>query len=393
MTTVNIRRFSEPDTLREISQASLLALLGQHADFLATKGVVLPAPNNGAVIDYEALAKVFLVPDDIPPELVESFHLVRQMSGRDAMDAILDAVRVRQLPLKFAADSSAADIAAQLLVMDKGLFQALHAEQAVDKYRSFIYFGTDRRALDFKLPSDLSAVEAALNVWYEKHRRGRSARVFCRQKDNEFWFYVRHAEPIKRDGCVGMTDNQSGSKIYRPERHDLVVYDADCGEMRIHAEAKNEPELFRECFGEHLFSDKNYFPKGKEKYTLDPLKRKQRASLVCSGIEGLVNITLKEIEFLRRGTLWERLTHSAEDVFSVFEARGFVIPESFEIRKAKFAVRFADAARPRMVTIRPSSYILYGRDDDAVLVEKWLFAQDFTLKEEIPNEDEDGVLE
>lgn len=393
MTTVNIRRWSDADALKEFSPASLLALLGEHAEFLSTKGVAVATLGNGAEFDYETLAKVFLSPEDIPPELVEKFHLVGQMSGQDAMDRIVDVVRARQLPLKFPQDATPRDVAAQLLLENKALFQELHAEQAVEKYRSFIYFVTDKKAPDFKPPADLSALEEALNRWYDEHRRGRSARVFWRQKDSEFWFYVRHAEPIKRDGSVGMKDNQSGSTIYRPERHDLIVYNAEVGEMRVHADAAKEPELFRGAFGEHLFKDRNFFPIGRAKYRLDPLRIAKRAALACGGIEGMLSVTLTEVELYRPGALWERETHLAADLFSVFEAREFVIPGSYEIRKAKFSVRFADSKRPRVVTIRPTNYILYGKDDDAPMVEKWLFQQDFIVKEEPPDEDEEGDLE
>lgn len=396
MSTVNIRRYSDPDALKEIAPANLIAMLKDEEPFLAARGITLPATANDGELDYEALANLFLSPDDIPPELVERFHLVNQMSNKDAMDHILDQVHDRQLELDFAADASPADVAAQLLLKDKALFQELHAERAVAKYRSFIFYvplpGREKPK-DYTPPDDLSALEDELNDWYEKHKRGRSARVFWRQKDTEFWFYIRHAEPIKREGCVGMKDNQSGSMIYRPEKHDLLIYDADAGEIRLHADCTKEPELFRKAFGTHLFGDPDFFPPGLEKYTLDPLKTKARAALAFDGIDGIHSITLKEVEWFRGlGALWEREVHKSEDVFSVFEERDFQIPESFDIRQAKFAVLFTDAKKPRTVTIKPSNYLSVGRDDDAIPVGKWLTAQGFIVKDK-PDEDEDAALD
>jgi len=298
-------------------------------------------------------------------------------------------LKVRQLELDFAADASPADVAAQLLLTNKALFQELHAERAVAKYRSFIFFVPGREIpKDFMPPADLAPLENELNEWYEQHKRGRSARVFWRQKDTEFWFHVRHAEPIKREGCVGMKDNRSGSMIYRPERHDLLVYDAKVGEIRVHADCKAEPEMFRKVFGTHLFGDPNFFSPGLEKYTLAPLKTKARAALAFDGIEGLISITLKEVEWFRGlGKLWEREVHKAEDLFSVFEERKFQIHESFDIRHAKFSVMFTDAKIPRTVTIRPSNYLYVGRDDDAIPIGKWLTARGFIVKD-IPDEDD-----
>jgi hypothetical protein len=42
MKTVNLRRYSEPDTLREISPRTLVALMDEHREFLGGKGVTLP---------------------------------------------------------------------------------------------------------------------------------------------------------------------------------------------------------------------------------------------------------------------------------------------------------------------------------------------------------------
>ena len=68
----------------------------------------------------------------------------------------------------------------------------------------------------------------------------------------------------------------------------------------IHADCEQEPELFRLAFGMHLFGDGNYFPASKGKYTLEPLKA-GRAVLACAGIDGLEDITLKELEFRGHG--------------------------------------------------------------------------------------------
>lgn len=379
MNTVNLRRYSEPDTLREISPRMLVALMDEHREFLATKGITLPPVGQEAELDYQSLATIFLSPDDIPPELVERFHMVKQMSGPGTMDKILDTVRDRQMEFTFPTDSSPEDVAAHLFLNDRALFQELYAEKAVARYRSFIYYVARRKRAGFRPPASMSALEKTLNGWYEAHQRGRSARVFMREKDHEFWFYVRHAEPIKRDGCVDLKDFQSGSMIYRPERHDLVVYDTQAGEMRVHADCESEPELFRLAFGLHLFNDANYFPPSRGKYTLEPLKTAARASLACAGIDGLVDITLKEIEFRGHGELGLRERLAAADVFSVFESRRFKIPARADIRLAKFSVLFRDAKKPRTFTIRPSNYATFGRDDDAVPLHVWLERQGFVL--------------
>ena len=393
MNTVNLRRYSEADTLREISPGTLVALMDEHREYLAGKGVELPPVGEEGELDYHSLATIFLSPDDIPHELVEKFHLVKQMSGPGAMDKILDTVRARQMEFTFPADSSPEDVAARLLLTNRGLFQEIYAEKAVARFRAFVYYVARRKKPGFQPPASLAALEKTLNSWYEAHQRGRSVKVFWREHNHEYWFYVRHAQPIKRDGCVDLKDLHSGSMIYRPERHDVVVYDAEAGEMRVHADCEQEPELFRLAFGMHLFGDANYFPASKGKYTLDPLKE-GRGVLACAGIDGLVQITLRELEFRGHGELGLRERVSAADVFSVFESRRYRVPPAADIRLARFSVMFRDARKPRSFTIRPSNFATFSRDDDAVPLHAWLQRQRFVLpKQEQTRPNEPWSLE
>jgi len=146
---------------------------------------------------------MFAAPQDVPPELVEKFHLVSKMSGVDAMDRILDEVRVRKPALVFAPDSSPADIAAQLLLCDKTLFQEIYAEQSVAKARSFTYFVSGKGASSFVVPKDLSALEGSLNDLYEKHRRGRTAKIFWRQDESADSAWRDWITPLTRTAPAG----------------------------------------------------------------------------------------------------------------------------------------------------------------------------------------------
>jgi hypothetical protein len=382
MKTVNLQRYSEPDALREISPRMLVALLDEHRPFLASKGVVLPpasSPMTQEELDYQSLAGVFTSLPDIPKDLLERFHMVRQMSGPRQMDRILETVRARQLEFPLPLDHcSPEDIAAHLLLTDQTLFQELHAELAVTRYRAFAYFVPRRKRENFKPPASLAGLERTLNSWYEAHQRGRSARVFWRQHGDEFWFHIRHAEPLKREGLVNVKDFESGSAIYHPERHGLVIYNARAGELRMHADSEREMDLFRVAFGLHLFQDGNFFPESSLKFSLEPLKQ-GRKSLAWGGIPGVRSITLKDIEYQVGDGMAARDRTSAPDVFTVFEAREFRIPAEAEIRMARFLVHFEGEKKPRHFTIRPSNFATFAVDDDAVLLEPWLVRQKFAM--------------
>ena len=392
MKTVNLEGYSDPDVLREFSPRMLVALLDEDRPFLAGKGVELPtveeihSANGEAVLDYEALAPVFTAMEDIPKALVDRFHMVKQMSGPRQMDLILATVRERQLQFPLPLDHcSPEDIAAHLLLTNRKLFQELHAQAAVTRYRRFAYFVPRVKNAKFTLPAKVTGLEKTLNSWYEAHHRDRSARVCCRRHGDEFLFYVRHGEPVRREGAVGLKDCESESQIFRPERHGLVIYNVSSGELRVHADSDREMDLFRLAFGLHLFENGNHFPVSSHKFTLNPLKQ-GRKSLAWAGIPGLRGVTLVEIELLAGSGHLVRDKTRAPDVFAVFEARKFPIPEDAEIRLAKFAGLFEGETKIRHFTIQPSNFATFAKDTDGAVLEPWLVRQKFALTQRTEGE-------
>lgn len=162
-------------------------------------------------------------------------------------------------------------------------------------------------------------------------------------REDGIWFLVRHGEPYKREGSL--ENGESTSVLYRPEKHDVVVYDPAIGEIRINARSKGEKELYRTRFGLHLFGDKEFFP-GKSKYTLEPLRTDGKASLACTDIDGIEWIRLREVQFYWGGPQHEIETRKADDYFAVLEARGRSLPTKARIIRAGFLIKFADSKTP-----------------------------------------------
>ena len=79
------------------------------------------------------------------------------------------------------------------------------------------------------------AMEAALDNWFVKKKRGRHSRVFVFPKDEKVWFLVRHGEPMDRRGII--QDGESTISFVRPEKYDVVIYDMQRDELRINAAA------------------------------------------------------------------------------------------------------------------------------------------------------------
>jgi len=379
MPNLSPKRFSNPDTLKHVGDALLIRLLSDYRDFFIARGVDLPQSASATPIDYEALAAVLMTPDtDTPHDLAEILYFMHEMSTPESMDNLLDAITQREFQFPVGADLTPADVAVHVWLVAPDLLREKHVEQYLLRPRSFVSYVTDEQPVPpFVMPTlpVVRGLEAAMDDWFERKKRGRGCRVYIHHRDGLVWFLVRHGQPFKREGSL--EDGVSGSVFYRPETHDVLIYAPETGELRIHTSTKGEREMYRQSFGLHFFGRSDFFP-GEAKYTLDPFKQ-GRQCLVCTDIPGIDSIVLKEIEFTIPGAIWEREIHKSDDVFTAFEYRNFEIREHLVISRACFKVQFSDSQKARTVVIRPSNNAQYGRDEDAVLVERWLNARGFIL--------------
>lgn len=371
MPTISLRRFSDPDILKRIHKSHLIELLFPHKEILEKRGFQLPVTENSGEIDYEALANIFMKPDiDMHQKLLDALFFIDEMSSEEAMDTLLESAKDNRIDLELGPDPSPADVAVRLWLKDQSLFEEIHAEKQLTSPRSFLYFQTETKPIPkFDPPTrkTLDKMAKEMDIWFEEKKRGRDCKVFVYPRDGECWFLVRHGQPIRREGNHG----KSESIVYRPQQHDVLIYDTALGEIRIHTVSKGERELYLKCFGKYLFNDENFFP-GEDKYTLQPLIDYGSDALSTQGVEDHIeSVLLNEIE-MRWGAEIE--IRKAHDLFASSEKR---FKESHNLRRAKFSIKFKDSKTPRSVTIQPANKANYDRDPDSTIVEKWLKLRGF----------------
>ena len=378
MATYNLRRFAQPAVLKAIAPQRLHEFLGPHRSYLEGRGLSLPSPNAPNGLDHERLVEVLMSPDtDTPKDLVDALFFVNEMSTDEGMDLLLEEAEKNGLSLDGKPDPTVADVAVHVFLQDRQLLERKHAEQYLTRPRSFEYFQSEVRPVPaFKQPSrgTLNVLEHDLDDWFEKKKRGRGSRVFAYPKGDSIWFLVRHGDPFRREGSLD--EGQTSSVFYRPEKHDVLVYEPALGELRMNACNKGEKETYRREFGRHVFGDEDFFP-GTGKYTLEPLRRDGAASVVCTDVDGMDWVRLKEVQYLWGGAEREIEIRKAHDIFAALEGRGRSIPATAPILRASFHVKFTDAKNPRTVTIRPSNIAQYTRDSDADVVEDWFQKRGF----------------
>ena len=382
MATLNLRRFAHPDALKAIDPARLLEFLDPYRTYLEGRGMTWPADDSVA-IDCVTLSNILMRPDDqMPTRMVDALYFVHEMATPEEMDHLIEAAGTKEIELDSDPDTTPADIAAQIWLKNPELLESMHAEVLVMRLRLFTHFKSAVPGpKSFTPPEEekRGILQRELDRWFDEHKRGTGSRVRYFDYDKKIAFLIRHGMPFKREGSLKA--GQSETVFYRPEIHDVVVYDRIVNELTVHAGTKGEQELYIAAFGWFLFDYADYFRDGK-KFTLEPLKSGDPACLACADIDGMAEVKLTELHIFRGGPYGDIEVRRSKNYLASLASRGQRIPTHSNLIQASFLVKFDNARIPRIVKIRVPNVTIYTRDDDADLIEIWLTARGFIVKRE-----------
>lgn len=193
--------------------------------------------------------------------------------------------------------------------------------------------------------------------------------------------------PFKREGK--MESGKSKSIFYRPEFHDVLIYDRINNELALFNKsgAKKERMMYLDLFSQHLFGQAEYFP-GAEKYTLQPLIDSGVDALTCADVPHLEEVKLVEIQRQFHGPFNDKHTQRSNDIFASLETGNRDFPTFGTLVSASFSVKFENAKRPRIVKIRTPNVANFDRKEDSHLIELWLHKRGFVkeIEQEKPSE-------
>jgi len=380
MARFNLKSFAQPELLKKIQPANLLPLLQPFHLFFEMKGFSLPL-NPDQEIDATALGCVLAQPDeDMPGDLVEALHLIGTIGSDDRFDELLDLAVANGIETD--GEVTALDLAVQIWLKNPDALERREREEFFQKRKSFESFRAasplEVMAVE-NLPVDLSGLETALNAYFQAKKRGVGCRIIRKDSAGEVRFLIEHGQPCKRE--PSRKGSKSTSTFFRPEKTDVVIYDAVHNELRINASAFADVREYRTLFGRHVFGgdDKFIFA---EKYTLAPLQTNGIAALNCRDIPGLESVKLREIEYSWGGAFEHVEIHRAEGLFHAFTLINRSIETEAHIRKAVFKIKLEGEKKPRTVTIKAGNKSGYNRGEEAMVIEDWLRARGFVLTEE-----------
>ena len=385
------RVFTNPDRLKTISAKHLLSFLSKWKPYLATRGISLPE-EAGEDFPYDQVALVLLNPDDnAPSDMVDALYYVHETATKETAEELIELAGKAGLTIEAGEEPSDADVAVQIWLQRPDLLQRQHAEVVAFNRSRFMYFagasGKKRPAIE-PTPLQITAMQDRMDAWFKERRRGKGTRIFTFVRGAKTWFLVRHGEPMRREGRH-QEDGGSDIAYYRPQKHDVVIYDGDTDELAVNAGTKGERELYLVTLGAVLFGQEEYFDRS-QRFTLEPLLSKGPKALENDTISEIEKVRLTEIERFWGGKAKEKEVRKASDLFFSWEDSWKKRITGGSIDRATFKVKFAGDGKERTVTILPPSLARYDRDGDSDLIDRWLKAQGFcTVNSDAANDDDD----
>lgn len=398
MATFNPRVFTNPSRLKEIDPNRLILFLSTWQDYFIGRGLDLTAADTSDM-PFDTIAAILMNPDQAVPEsMVNALYYVHETASHEPMEELIERAEIAGLEIKHDEQSTPADVAVQIWLAKPDLLERQHAETVAFNRSNFTYFtGQHAKTITSgKSPTISDAqcreMEALMDPWFEKKRKGRGSRVFVFPHESRIWILIRHGMPMRREG-EHKEDGKDSIAFYRPQKDDVLIYDAEVDEIGVNAGTKGERDLYLETIGAVLFGDRAYFDLA-NRYDLQVLRDQGPAVLVCEDIPGLTRVRLVEFGRFWDGTCPEYEIRRSDDLFEAYGDDWAARLRLGRLTYAKFKVAFEGEKKERMVTIRPVNVARYERDADAILLEAWLKARGlWKLQSEVDSDDDFEVLE
>ena len=190
MATFNLRKFTNPDLLKTIAPGRLVGFLNSWREYLTERGLNFPTDGSGEHRlqcpgthpygpgcqraeghDRRALLR--------PRERVRGEHGCAPRTGK-----------VTELQIEHDPGTTPADVAIQMWLAAPDMLREHHAEAIAFRQKNFLYYGGahgEKRAFPAVDNELRLRIEAALDDWFEEHKRGRGCHIFLFPHGKKVW--------------------------------------------------------------------------------------------------------------------------------------------------------------------------------------------------------------
>lgn len=270
-----------PRAIRLFPSHALQRLLARHARDCATLGLRLDhvADEDDGVVHAWLRARASL----LPLGLADDLERIEDLASDRGAAALIEAARRAGADFRSLGLDSL-EVAARAFLDHREIFDAAHGRHVIDTLRGTTEFAGRRAGPGARFgDARLRALETDLGRQFDARARSAHCRITVGSDEDRLVFTVAHGALVRADEALDerptLVGNGDGPVYladravrYRPQRRDVVVYEAGAGRLRIRASDAPTIRAYRRAFGELLMGDEEWFGNG-EVVSLQPLSR------------------------------------------------------------------------------------------------------------------------
>ncbi len=358
-----------PRAIRLFPSRSLLRLVLRHGAACVALGLDVAAIDGGD----DVLVRRWL--DDraglLPAALADDLERIEELAHERGATALQDAARrtgadVRGLGL------DPVEVAVRTFLDHPAVFESAHGRHLVRTLRGTTEFNGRRAGCPLAGdPAALNALEATLGHHFDARARSAHCRIIRSRDEDRHIFEIAHGALVRADealdgGPLLLRDSAmpvylaESSLRYRPQRRDVVVYEALAGRLRVRAGDAATLHAYRTAFGELLFGDAEWF--GTEPIvSLEPLIRLGQA--VEEPTAGLREVRLVGL-VLRHEAPDGKMALDSDEIWPYLNAKLLGGLQGTELLEACFRVYPIGSEKPANIKVRAPNRVEYGRMAD-----------------------------
>lgn len=357
-----------PRVIRLFPSRSLSRLVLQHRHACVAKGLDIDAMDgeqDDVVHRWLRGCGVML-----PAALAGDFDRINDLANDRGASALQQAAR-RFGTHAHSFGHDPLEVAVRAFLDHRALFDSAHGRRLVETLRRTTEFvGRQPGAARHPSLPALQELETGLGRQFDARARSPHCRVTVGRDDDRHIFTVAHGALVRVDEALddqpmlvgesnGPTYLPERPVRYRPQRRDVVVYEAEAGRLRIKAGDAPTLHAYRKAFGELLFGDSLWF--GTDPIvSLEPLVRLGPA--VEAPTPGLREVRL--VGLIVQHAEEGKMALDAEELWPYLQKRLVGGLQDAELVEANFRVVPIGSADAANVKVRPPNGVEYGRIAD-----------------------------
>ncbi|MDP2309924.1 MAG: hypothetical protein Q8P18_28155 [Pseudomonadota bacterium] len=216
----------------------------------------------------------------LPAALAEDLERIDELTDERGAAVLLSVALEAGLDLR-SLGHDPIQVATAAFIEHPAVFERAHGRRLVETLRGLTEFPGKARGRCG--PVDVETLETRLGAHFDARGRSAHCRITMGTDGARTIFSVAHGCLVRSDEALADEPTVAGERTrplylsehtvrYRPQRRDVVIFDAHTGTLRVRAGDAATLNAYRRGFGELLHGDTEWFGHG-QVLTLEPLVR------------------------------------------------------------------------------------------------------------------------